>query len=78
VVYTYPYITFLTHQCPLSTVLPKSRGAFTMKLMKLKIQGLSIAWAPSKVQEGALAMPQKCPANLQPLFETNLIEVFPY
>jgi hypothetical protein len=46
--------------------------------MKLKIQGVSLAWAPSKVLEGALAMPQKCPENLQPLFETNLIEVFPY
>jgi len=49
-----------------------------MKLTKLKIQDLSLARAPSKVLEGALAMPQKCPENLQPLFETNLIEVFPY
>jgi hypothetical protein len=78
VVYNYPYITFLTHQQPLSTVLPKSRSAFTMKPMKLKIQGPSLTRAPSKVLEGALATPQKCPENLQPLFETNLIEVFPY
>jgi hypothetical protein len=46
--------------------------------MKLKIQGLSLAWAPSKFLEGTHAMPQKCPKNLQPLFETNLIEVFPH
>jgi len=49
-----------------------------MKLMKLKIQGLSLAWAPSKVLAGVLAMTQKCPENLQPLPESNLIEVFPY
>jgi len=60
------------------TVLPNSWGAFTMKLMKLRIQGLTLAWAPSKVLEGALAMPQKCPENFQPLYETNLIEVFPH
>jgi len=48
-----------------------------MKPMKITIQGLSLVQAPSKVLEGALATLQKCPENLQPLFETNL-EVFPY
>jgi len=48
-----------------------------MKPMKLKIQGLSLAQAPSKVLEGALATPRKYPENLQPLFETNLIRGFP-
>jgi len=34
-VHTYSYVTFLTHQCPLSPVWPQSSGGFTMKLMKL-------------------------------------------
>jgi hypothetical protein len=31
-----------------------NRGRFTLKLMKLKLQDLSLAWAHSKAQGGAL------------------------
>jgi len=33
-----------------------TRGVFTMKLMKFKLQGPSLAWTPSKALAGALAM----------------------
>jgi hypothetical protein len=32
-----------------------NKGRFTVKLMKLKLQGLSLAWASAKALEGALA-----------------------
>jgi len=39
--------------------------------MKLQLQGLSFAWAPSKVQGGVLAMPLKRPKFLQLIYERN-------
>jgi hypothetical protein len=37
-------------------VKPVARGGFTMKLIKLKIQGHSPAHVPTKALEGSLAM----------------------
>jgi len=33
---------------------PRSRGGFTVKLMKLKLRGPSLTWPPSKALGGAL------------------------
>jgi hypothetical protein len=40
-----------------TSVIPVSRGGFTVKLMKLKVQGPSFEQTPSKSLEGALVMP---------------------
>jgi len=47
-----------------------------MKLIKLKNQGPLLAGVPSKVLEGARAMPYKCSDILQLIYERNLIEYF--
>ena len=52
----------------------RDRGGFTMKLMKRKLQGPSLAPTPSKALGGAIAMPYKCPEILLLVYETNLIK----
>ena len=38
----------------------RSRGKFIVKLMKLRLQGPSLTWPPSKALGGVLTKPQKC------------------
>jgi len=46
------------------------RVGFTMQLMKLKLQGPSLAGAPSKALAGTVAIPQKCPEVLKLIRES--------
>ena len=62
----------------LREILLRDRGGFTVKLMKSKLQGPTLARAPSKALGGALGMPYKCPEILLLMYETNLIKVFPH
>jgi len=41
---TYPCITYLAHQCPLSPVWPQSRSRFTVKLMKYYSSCVKETW----------------------------------
>ena len=52
-------------------------GGFTVNLMKVQLQGPSLAQAPSRSLGGALAMRQKCCEILLLVCERKLIEVFP-
>jgi hypothetical protein len=47
----------------------RSRGGFTVKLKKLKLQGLSLTWPLSKTLGRALTKPQKCLEILQVVWQ---------
>jgi hypothetical protein len=68
----------LMHNADLISAQPcvSSRNGFIMKLMKLKLQDPSIAWAPSKAMEGDLVMSLKCAEILQLIYERNLMEFY--
>jgi len=58
-----------------SVILHVIWGRFTIKLIKLKLQGTSPTRAPSTALGGAPVMPQKCPEILAFTYEGNLTKL---